>query len=162
MPQLSLPASAPSGTQTAPDLIGDLLNTGIAEGQANLPLAAWTLVARMYHQGNRGVGSRDSLGCQVVPLRTVAIDPKLVPRRSVLFIPQTVGLPLPGGGSHDGYWYASDIGGGIKGAMIDLFTGKGGRSMAPLMKQGLNLAPLTTTKVGEFKGCPPAWPSAKQ
>ena len=34
---------------------------------------------------------------------------------------------LPGGGMHDGYWYASDTGGAIKGARIDLFTGPGER-----------------------------------
>ncbi len=149
---------ADSMAKPGPDLIGDLISTSLSEVKASLPSVDWTLVARMYHIGNRGVGARDSLGCKVVPLRTVAIDPSLVPKRTILFIPQTVGLPVPGGGTHDGYWYASDTGGGIKGAMIDLFTGHGARSMAPLMKQGLNLAKLTTSKVGEFTGCPPPWP----
>jgi len=149
---------ADSAVQQGSDLIGDLISSSLSEVKASLPSVDWTLVARMYHIGNRGVGGRDSLGCKVVPLRTVAIDPRLVPKRTILFIPQTVGLPVPGGGTHDGYWYASDTGGGIKGAMIDLFTGHGARSMAPLMKQGLNLAKLTTSKVGEFTGCPPAWP----
>ena len=35
---------------------------------------------------------------------------------------------------------------------IDLFTGKGSSSMAPMMH--LNLATLTVSKVGEFSGCP--------
>ena len=156
----SLPNSpdADPAAQQGSDLIGDLISSSLSEVKASLPAVDWTLVARMYHIGNRGVGTRDSLGCKVVPLRTVAIDPRLVPKRTILFIPQTVGLPVPGGGTHDGYWYASDTGGGIKGAMIDLFTGHGARSMAPLMKQGLNLAKLTTSKVGEFTGCPPPWP----
>jgi 3D (Asp-Asp-Asp) domain-containing protein len=154
----SQPVRTESGAQQVPDLIGDLILTSFSEVKAGLPNVDWTLVARMYHIGNRGVGGRDSLGCQVVPLRTVAVDPKLVPRRTILFIPQTIGLPVPVGGTHDGYWYASDTGGGIKGAMIDLFTGHGARSMTPLMQQGLNLANLATSKVGEFNGCPPAWP----
>ncbi len=152
------PTMADPVAKPGPDLIGDLISSSLSEVKASLPSVDWTLVARMYHIGNRGVGARDSLGCKVVPLRTVAIDPRLVPKRTILFIPQTVGLPVPGGGTHDGYWYASDTGGGIKGAMIDLFTGHGARSMTPLMKQGLNLARLTTSKVGEFTGCPPAWP----
>ena len=40
-----------------------------------------------------------------------------------------------------------------KGEKIDLFTGHGRSSMQPLMS--LNLAKLTVTKAGEFKGCPP-------
>ncbi len=143
------------------DLIAELISTSLTEASATLPTVDWALVARMYHIGNRGVGTRDSLGCQVVPLRTVAIDPRLVPKRTILFIPKTVGLPVPGGGKHDGYWYASDTGGGIKGAMIDLFTGHGSRSMAPLMQQGLNLATLAASRVGKFTGCPPAWPQTE-
>ncbi len=156
-PQSVGPSASGEATQ---DLIGELISTSMTEVAATLPTVDWALVARMYHVGNRGVGTRDSLGCQVVPLRTVAIDPRLVPKRTVLFIPQTVGLPVPGGGKHDGYWYASDTGGGIKGAMIDLFTGHGSRSMAPLMQQGLNLATLAASRVGKFTGCPPAWPQS--
>ena len=61
---------------------------------------------------------------------------------------------MPDGSRHDGFWYASDVGGAIKGEKIDLFTGHGSSSMKPLMP--LNLAKLTVSKVGEFKGCPPA------
>ena len=64
-------------------------------------------------------------------MRTVAVDPSVVSRRSIIFIKETVGMPLDGGGVHDGYWYASDIGGAIKGARIDLFTGPGAGSMRP-------------------------------
>jgi len=128
------------------DLIGDLI--------ANVdPLAAdWKLRATLYH-GGRGMRARDSLGCRVSPMRTVATDQARVSRHSIIFIKETVGLPLPDGGAHDGYWYVSDVGGAIRGDRIDLFTGHGAASMRPLM--GLNLKTLTVSKVGEFTGCPP-------
>ena len=78
---------------------------------------------------------------------------KARPKRSVLFIKETVGLPMPDGSRHDGYWYASDVGGAIHKGRIDLFTGNGSSSMSPLM--GLNLATLTVMKAGVFHGCPP-------
>jgi 3D (Asp-Asp-Asp) domain-containing protein len=114
----------------------------------------WNVKATLYHAGAKGVGALDSLGCKVVAMRTAAVDKKLIPRRSVLFIKETVGLTMPDGKLHDGYWYASDVGGAIKGERIDLYTGNGARSMKPIMP--LNLARLSAVKVGEFKGCPPA------
>jgi 3D (Asp-Asp-Asp) domain-containing protein len=114
----------------------------------------WNVKATLYHAGAKGVGALDSLGCKVVAMRTVAVDPKLIRKRSVLFIKETVGIKMADGKLHDGYWYASDVGGAIKGQRIDLFTGSGSRSMAPA--RALNLAKLTAVKVGEFRGCPPA------
>jgi membrane-bound lytic murein transglycosylase len=99
------------------------------------------------------VGNLDSLGCRTVAMRTAAVDKNLIPKGSVLFIKETVGLKMPDGSAHDGYWYASDVGGAIKGQRIDLYTGAGARSMSPA--KTLNLASLTAIKVGEFKGCPP-------
>ena len=46
----------------------------------------------------------------------------------MVFIKETVGLKMPDGQSHDGYWYASDTGGAIKGQRIDLYTGAGAGS----------------------------------
>lgn|GEM_PF-526336 len=109
------------------------------------------LRATLYHLGGH-MGHRDSLGCEVVPMRTAAVDGVEVRRHTVLFIKETVGLPMPDGRAHDGYWYASDIGGAIHRGRIDLFTGSGATSMKPLMH--LNLATLTVSKVGEFIGCP--------
>ncbi|MFM8754709.1 MAG: 3D domain-containing protein, partial [Phenylobacterium sp.] len=111
------------------------------------------LKASLYHIRARGVGSLDTLGCQDEAMRTAAIDTRLIPRRTVLFIEETVGLKMPDGRSHDGFWYASDTGGSIKGERIDLFTGSGSSSMRPLMP--LNLSRLTVSKVGRFEGCPP-------
>jgi 3D (Asp-Asp-Asp) domain-containing protein len=143
-------ASASAAQSLGADPIGDL----IAETNppAVLPLTGMNLRATLYHTGRR-MNSRDSLGCPVSPMRTVAVDPSLVSRHSIIFIKETVGLPLGDGGVHDGYWYASDIGGAIKGQRIDLFTGQGAASMRPL--EGLNLKVLTVARVGEFSGCPP-------
>ncbi len=113
----------------------------------------WNLKATLYHAGGGGGDSKDSLGCKPVPMRTVAVDPLVIPRRTILFIAETVGMPLPGGGVHDGYWYASDTGGAIKGSRIDLFTGRGHGSMKPAAK--FNMRKLTIAKAGKFDGCPP-------
>lgn len=141
-----------SNAQGAPnDPIGDLVSS-IVSGA--LPGAGvFNVKATLYHAGAKGVGSLDSLGCRVVPMRTLAVDKSIIPRRTVVFIKETVGLKMPDGATHDGYWYASDIGGAIKGQRIDLYTGHGAASMKPMQK--LNLASLTAVKVGQFTGCPP-------
>jgi 3D (Asp-Asp-Asp) domain-containing protein len=142
------PAAAASASQADP--IGDL----IAQADPVVPENGgdWKLRATLYH-GGRGMHGRDSIGCPVSPMRTVAADRALVSRHSIIFIKETVGMPLPDGGVHDGYWYVSDIGGAIRGERIDLFTGHDAASMRPLM--GLNMKTLTVSKVGEFSGCPP-------
>ena len=156
---LALPASA-FGAEPLPagyDPIGDVI---AATSQSTVENASdWTLKASLYHGGHH-MAVHDSLGCRVAPMRTVAVDPAVVSRHSIIFIKETVGLPLPGGGVHDGYWYASDIGGAIKGARIDLFTGESAGSMRALMP--LNLKTVTVVKVGEFSGCPPVDGGATQ
>ncbi len=147
---LTLIAAASAAHAQDYDPIGDIIagtNQSAIENATD-----WSLKATLYHGGG-GMSGRDSLGCKVSPMRTVAIDRALITRGAILFIKETVGMLLPGGGVHDGYWYASDTGGAIKGARIDLFTGHGAQSMRAA--QALNLKTLTVTKVGEFKGCPP-------
>lgn len=114
----------------------------------------WRVSARLYHAGGGGATGNDSLGCRPIPMRTVAVDPRVIPRRTRLFIRETVGLRLADGGVHDGYWYASDTGGAIKGQKIDLYTGHGRASMTPIMP--LNMRTLTVVDAGGFEGCPPA------
>lgn len=116
--------------------------------------ADWNLKATLYHSGAPGVGTRDSLGCQTVAMRTAAVDPRVVARRTVLFIPETVGMKMPDGSTHDGYWYASDTGGSVKGQRIDLYTGSSRASMAPVMK--VNMKSVAVIKAGTFEGCPKA------
>ncbi|MEO8926880.1 MAG: 3D domain-containing protein [Caulobacteraceae bacterium] len=146
---VTLPTTAANAESSDP--IGDLIAKVAATVQPIL--ATFGLKATLYHAGGR-MSARDSLGCKVVPMRTAAVDGVTVPRHSVLFIKETVGLPMPDGRRHDGYWYASDVGGAIHKGRIDLFTGNGARSMIPLMP--LNLATLTVALVGQFQGCPAA------
>jgi len=146
----------PDQVQTPPakaasDPIGDLVASAIT---GSLPGSAdYYLKATLYHAGERGIRALDSLGCKVVAMRTAAVDGIDLPRHTILFIRQTVGLPMPDGSKHDGYWYASDVGGAIHKGRIDLFTGDGAHSMSVLMP--LNLATLTVMKAGVFHGCPP-------
>jgi 3D (Asp-Asp-Asp) domain-containing protein len=153
---LALTASAPAPKAAIPvptvDPIGELVEKARRAADQAVTAVETQLKATLYHTGARGVGGRDSLGCHLAPMRTVAVDPKVFPRHSVLFIKETVGLKMPDGSAHDGYWYASDVGGAIKGARIDLFTGAGAASMKAL--QALNLASLSVVKVGVFEGCP--------
>ena len=133
------------------------LATNLA-GQAPLSAAEvrapdWNMRVTLYHQGGGGAGPRDSLGCAPVAMRTAATDRSVAPRRSIIFIEDTVGLPLPGGGVHDGLWYVSDTGPAIRGQRIDLFTGMGRRSMDPI--QHLNVRHVEVVRMGSFDGCPP-------
>lgn len=141
-----------SSASAAPnDPVGDLINSVISGA---LPgTGVFNVKATLYHAGAKGVGVLDSLGCKVVPMRTLAVDKSIIPRRTVVFIKETVGLKMPDGQAHDGYWYASDIGGAVKGQTLDLFSGFGAASMRAL--GGLDLSNLSVSKVGEFKGCPP-------
>lgn len=117
--------------------------------------ADWRASARLYHAGGGGATGNDSLGCRPIAMRTVAVDPRVIPRRTRLFIRETVGMRLADGTIHDGYWYASDTGGAIKGQKIDLYTGDGRGSMRQAMR--LNMRNLTIVDAGRFDGCPPAW-----
>lgn len=152
---LSVPAAfAEQAANSTPsdDPVGDLITsalTGALPGSAD-----YYLRATLYHAGGRGIRTLDSLGCKVVAMRTAAVDGVRVPRRTILYIRETVGTPLPNGAKHDGYWYASDLGASVHAGRIDLFTGQGATSMTPLMS--LNLARLTVMRVGAFEGCPPA------
>lgn len=149
-PALAHAADAPAQT-SRPDPLGELIASALG---GSLPGSVeYKMRATMYHAGAKGIRAFDSLGCKVAAMRTVAVDPKVIPRRTIIFIKETVGLPMPDGDTHDGYWYASDIGGAVKGLKLDLFSGVGAASMKTL--RGIDLSNLSVSKVGEFKGCPP-------
>lgn len=149
---MSVSASAVAAERKA-DPLGDL----IASTTETIEKIATdlTLKATFYHAGAKGVGSRDSLGCTVAPMRTLAVDPRIIPKRSIVFIQETVGMILPDGGRHDGLWYASDTGGAIKGTKVDFYTGSGAASMRQFFERKLNTVVLNAVRVGAFTGCPP-------
>jgi 3D (Asp-Asp-Asp) domain-containing protein len=69
------------------------------------------------HPFGRGAGVRP-----LVPFKSVAIDPRLVPIGEPLYIPEFDGLVLPDGSIHDGCVRADDTGGGIKKRKMDFFV----------------------------------------
>lgn len=71
------------------------------------------------------------------PFRSVAVDPKVVPIPSRVFIPAAVGAALPDGTIHDGYFEAIDIGAAIQDKRIDMFTSYGDQS-AVFRRHGIN------------------------
>lgn len=74
------------------------------------------------------------LGCGVrnhplVPFRTIAVDPDTIPIETVLFVPELRGRSFEYEGQsfvHDGYLFAGDRGGAIKGRHIDVFLNESG------------------------------------
>jgi 3D (Asp-Asp-Asp) domain-containing protein len=95
----------------------------------------------------------DALDCPLIPYRTAAVPP-WIPLGARLYIPETVGLPLPDGRRHDGYWYATDRGVGIDGDRIDLFMRFGKASMRAGERFGLDyLKPVHARIVGRLHGC---------
>ena len=69
------------------------------------------------------------LGCGVrnhplAPFRTIAVDPDTIPIETVIFVPELRGRAFELDGQsyvHDGYLFAGDRGGAIKGRHIDVF-----------------------------------------
>jgi len=69
------------------------------------------------------------LGCGVrnhplAPFRTIAVDPDTIPLETVIFVPELRGREFTLDGQafvHDGYLFAGDRGGAIKGRHIDVF-----------------------------------------
>lgn len=70
------------------------------------------------HRYGRGVGN-----CELVPFYSVAMDKNQIALGSIIFIDETLGVKLPDGSYHDGYWRVDDVGGAIKKDRIDLFVG---------------------------------------
>jgi 3D (Asp-Asp-Asp) domain-containing protein len=82
---------------------------------------------RSYFVAARGPFGDGVGGNRLVPYRTVAVDKNRFAFGTVIFIPAARGavVTLPDGTSiqHDGYFYAGDTGGAIKGPHVDVFCG---------------------------------------
>ena len=65
----------------------------------------------------RGAGRR-----ALIPFKSVAVDPRLVPLGEPLYIPEFDGLAMPDGSVHDGCVRADDTGGNIKRREMDFFV----------------------------------------
>jgi 3D (Asp-Asp-Asp) domain-containing protein len=68
-------------------------------------------------------------GRPLQPFRTIAVDRKIIPSGSLVYVPVLEGRTMPGrppwgGFVHDGCLVADDTGGGIIGNQIDLFVGR--------------------------------------
>ncbi|MES2963572.1 MAG: 3D domain-containing protein [Bdellovibrionota bacterium] len=81
-------------------------------------------------------------GRPLIPFRTLAVDPTVVPLDSTLYIPAARGAVLPDGKIHDGYFKALDIGSAIQNRRIDVFTSFGDQSSV-FDKNGLKHAQPT-------------------
>ena len=69
------------------------------------------------HPYGRGAGRRP-----LVPYRSVAVDPTIIPIGEPLYLPELDGVLLPDGTIHDGCVRADDTGGGIKKRKMDFFV----------------------------------------
>jgi 3D (Asp-Asp-Asp) domain-containing protein len=72
-------------------------------------------------------GAEDPLGVGVqsrplVPFRSIAVDPKMIPIGAPVYVPELVGIPMPDGSVHDGCLRADDMGGAIKNGKLDFFV----------------------------------------
>ncbi len=66
---------------------------------------------------------RGATGAPITPFRTIAVDTSVIPLGTHVFIPAFVGIPIPGGGIHDGCFVAQDRGLKVVGQSIDVYTG---------------------------------------
>ena len=77
-------------------------------------------------QANRVEVVDKFLGCgghTLADLRSIAVDPRLIPLGSVVYIPQAENVTVDGQ-TLGGVFYAHDVGSAIKGKHIDIFVGR--------------------------------------
>jgi 3D (Asp-Asp-Asp) domain-containing protein len=79
-----------------------------------------------WEAGNRCQVVDAPVGCNgltLYALRSVAVDPSVVPMGAKLYIPEADGASLGGDACHDGLFYVHDVGGLIRGKRIDIYLG---------------------------------------
>ncbi len=121
---------------------GTLLNSAIVDG----PGTSWSEAGSPF--------GLDARGCELVPFRSAAVDPRVVPLGTLLFIKATAGMLLPDGTRHDGLWLATDTGNDIVGDRIDLYLGQGLGQMAIPEAHGIDLLQaLSVVAIASNEGC---------
>ena len=88
----------------------------------------FTKSGRIRFQKARGPYGDGATGTySLIPLRSIAVDPKLIPYGTVVYIPKAKGLKIQFSSGetivHDGYFFANDTGGAIKKNHIDVYVG---------------------------------------
>lgn len=107
---------------------------------------------RLTSKSRYGIGST---GCVLVPFRTIAADPKFIPPRSRVYIPEMKGARLPDGTTHDGRFVVTDRG-HFTGARIDLFVGIGFSGSRVFSRHGYGSRSKVTIYVdGTTRKCRP-------
>ncbi|HET7705190.1 MAG TPA: 3D domain-containing protein [Thermoanaerobaculia bacterium] len=107
---------------------------------------------RLTSKSKYGIGST---GCELVPFRTIAADPKFIPPRSRVYIPEMKGARLPDGTIHDGMFVATDRG-HFRGAHVDLFVGVGYSGSKVFSRHGYGSRSRVTIYVdGKTRKCRP-------
>jgi 3D (Asp-Asp-Asp) domain-containing protein len=100
-------------------------------------LARSVMSFELVPDARRGVGFGTIAGQPMVPFKTAATDTGqkishdrnyfalggVIPRGTRFWVADFVGMVLPDGSKHDGWWTANDTGGGIEGNQCDLFVG---------------------------------------
>lgn len=94
---------------------------------------------------------RGAMGTAITPMRSVAVDPAVVPLGTALFLPEFEGAPTreDGTGSHDGCFVAEDRGSRVKGEHVDVFTGS--EPMTRLLNRRVPSNQGVTVIVGEAR-----------
>lgn len=121
---------------------GRLLDGRLINFKARVPKPDGSMEVRWRWCGPEapyGYGFEDYI---LLPFRSAAVDPTVVPLGSKLYIPAARGARLPDGTVHDGYFHAIDIGSAITDRKIDLFTAYGNQA-AVFERHGMETGKMT-------------------
>jgi 3D (Asp-Asp-Asp) domain-containing protein len=86
----------------------------------------WRTQGRVRFSESRGPFGDGVSGFELVPYRTLATDPKVIPTGSAVYVPSARGTEVQLGGRsvvHDGWFFAADVGGAVRDLHIDTFIG---------------------------------------
>jgi 3D (Asp-Asp-Asp) domain-containing protein len=105
-----------------------------------------------YMVAENSVYGLSASGHNLVPYRTLAVDPQVIAPGTVLYIPALVGVKLPTGETHDGYLLAHDTGQGITGHRIDVYVGCENDEDNTLTRSGRveNMEPVSIYQVDQL------------